>query len=77
MWPTRDPAEQVEVLRWMSWNDSTGAGGRALLFRTYRQIHFWHWVARSEIAEVESLTYTGSQGMDGHLNGRERVRVED
>jgi glutathione S-transferase len=21
MWPTRDPDEQVEVLRWISWND--------------------------------------------------------
>jgi glutathione S-transferase len=21
MWPTHDPAEQVEVLRWLSWND--------------------------------------------------------
>jgi glutathione S-transferase len=21
MWPARDPAEQVEVLRWLSWND--------------------------------------------------------
>jgi len=21
MWPTRDPAEQVEVLRWLSWSD--------------------------------------------------------
>jgi glutathione S-transferase len=21
MWPTRNPAEQVEVLRWLSWND--------------------------------------------------------
>src|SRR3546814_16354244 len=21
LWPTRQPAEQVEVLRWLSWND--------------------------------------------------------
>jgi glutathione S-transferase len=21
MWPSRDPAEQIEVLRWLSWND--------------------------------------------------------
>src|SRR4051794_31251358 len=22
MWPAQDPAEQVELLRWLSWNDS-------------------------------------------------------
>ncbi len=26
MWPSGDPAEQVEVLRWLSWNDCHWAG---------------------------------------------------
>jgi glutathione S-transferase len=24
MWPANNPAEQVEVLRWLSWSDTTG-----------------------------------------------------
>ena len=34
MWPCSNPAEQVEMLRWLSWNDGHGRLPSRRLFRT-------------------------------------------
>ena len=39
MWPRENPAEQVEVLRWLSWNDCHWAQVvRAVLLRARREV---------------------------------------
>lgn len=79
MWPTRDPDEQVEVLRWISWNDCHWAPAVA-------PFYFEH-IVKSTFGigspDVESLKpkvanlRKFAEVLEGHLNGRERVAVED
>jgi glutathione S-transferase len=75
MWPTRDPDEQVEVLRWISWNDCHWAPAVA-------PFYFEH-IVKSTFGigspDVESLKpkvanlRKFAEVLEGHLNGRERV----
>jgi glutathione S-transferase len=75
MWPAHNPAEQVEVLRWLSWNDchwSPAVG----------PFYFEHVVKKTfglGSPDTESLTSkTGdlvkfAKVLDGHLAGRNYV----
>ena len=75
MWPAHDPAEQVEVLRWLSWNDCHWS-------RVVGPFYFEHIVKAtfglgppdtealpSKVSDV--LTY--AKVLDAHLNGRSHV----
>lgn len=75
MWPAQDPAEQVEVLRWLSWNDQHWA-------RIAGVFYFEHIVKRDfnlGLPDTEMLQaklpelqrYAGV--LDGHLRGRDFV----
>jgi glutathione S-transferase len=75
MWPAHDPAEQVEVLRWLSWNDCHWAPAAA-------PFYFEHIVKatlgigmpdRASLgAKVENLTKF-ARVLDGHLDRRHHV----
>ena len=75
MWPASNPAEQVEVLRWLSWNDSHWAPAVA-------PFYFEHIVKptfgigppnrESLPAKVPAL-HRFAKVLDGHLAGRERI----
>lgn len=75
MWPAHAPAEQVEVLRWLSWNDSHWAPEVGWFY-------FEHVVkatfglgtpdrARLEAKVPEVLRY--AKVLDAHLAGRDHV----
>ena len=75
MWPADNPAEQVEVLRWLSWNDNHWAPAVA-------PFYFEHIVKatfgigppdrESLPAKVPTLLRF-AKVLDGHLAGREHV----
>jgi len=75
MWPTKNPAEQVEVLRWLSWNDGHWSPAVA-------PFYFEHVVKatfgfgtpdleslKSKVADL--LRY--GKVLDAHLEGRDYV----
>lgn len=75
LWPAHNPAEQVEVLRWLSWNDQHWA-------RAIGSFYFEHVVKphfdmgapdrdalKEKLPEVEKL----AKILDGHLQGRTHV----
>ena len=75
MWPSNQPAEQVEVLRWLSWNDGHWAPAVA-------PFYFEHIVKstfRIGPPDLESLKAKGAdferfaKVLDGHLSGKEFV----
>ena len=54
MWPVNSPAEQVEVLRWLSWNDCHWSVAVApYLLRTHRQDDIWNRTFRPRGAEIK------------------------
>jgi glutathione S-transferase len=75
LWPASDPAEQVEVLRWLSWNDCHWAPAVA-------PFYFEHIVKTtfglgppdrgSLVAKVPDLIKF-ARVLDGHLQGRNHV----
>jgi len=78
MWPARNPAEQVEVLRWLSWGD--GHFSPAI-----SKFYFEHVVkatfglgapdregCRAKLPDLERY----SKVLDGHLEGRRFVALE-
>lgn len=75
MWPARNPAEQVEVLRWLAWNDAHFAPAVA-------PFYFEHIVRRTFglgapdraalVGKVANLK-TFAAVLDGHLDGRSHV----
>jgi glutathione S-transferase len=75
MWPTHDPAEQVEVLRWLSWNDwhwCRVAG--AFYFEHVIKQQFGMGPPNAEVLEgtlPEFRRY--AKVLDGHLRGRDFV----
>ena len=75
MWPARNPAEQVEVLRWLSWNDChwMGAVG-SFYFEHIVKSTFGMGPPDSESlkAKVPGLQKFASV-LDGHLAGRNHV----
>jgi len=78
MWPMHDPAEQVEVLRWLSWNDCHWSPAVA-------PFYFEHVVKPTfKIGKPDSAALTGKREylfrwakvLDGHLAGRSYVACE-
>ncbi|WP_022978680.1 glutathione S-transferase family protein [Nevskia ramosa] len=75
LWPANDPAEQVEVLRWLSWNDGHWA-------QAVGPFYFEHVVKATfgiGPADVEGLksgvadVLKFARVLDGHLAGRSHV----
>jgi len=75
MWPAHNPAEQVEVLKWLSWNDSHWAPAVA-------PFYFEHIVkttfgfAEPDLASLPAHIpelQRWAQVLDGHLAGRDWV----
>ena len=78
MWPVRNPAEQVEVLRWLSWNDGHWAPAVG-------PFYFEHVVKstfdlgppdreslKSRVPELQKFAAV----LDGHLAGRNFVACQ-
>jgi glutathione S-transferase len=75
MWPERNPDQQVEVLRWLSWNDHHWAPSVAPFYFEY--------IVKSTfgIGRPDRAALAGKDGdlkryakvLDGHLNGRPYV----
>jgi glutathione S-transferase len=75
MWPAHDPVEQVEVLRWLSWNDCHWAPAVGpFYFEHIVKATFGLGVPDSEslVPRVPDLTKF-ARVLDGHLNGRSYV----
>jgi len=75
MWPARAPAEQVEVLRWLSWNDQHWAEAvGAFYFEYIVKTTFGIGEPDREAlkSKVEGLLRV-ARVLDGHLAGREFV----
>jgi glutathione S-transferase len=77
MWPA-DPAEQIEVLRWLSWNDNHWAPAVA-------PFYFEHIVKptfgigppnRAALPGKEAELKRYAKVLDGHLNGRATVACD-
>jgi glutathione S-transferase len=75
MWPAHDPAEQVEVIRWLSWNDGHWAPAVA-------PFYFEHIVKATfgiGPPDLQSLPpkvpnlLRFARVLDGHLQGRDHV----
>jgi glutathione S-transferase len=75
MWPASNPAEQIEVLRWLSWNDQHWAPAVA-------PFYFEHVVKPTfGIGKPDRDALVGKDGdlkryakvLDGHLDGRAYV----
>ena len=75
MWPARNPAEQVEVLRWLSWNDQQWA-------RVVSPFYFEHIVKatfnigppdRDSLPAAIPELQKYAKILDGHLAGRTHV----
>jgi glutathione S-transferase len=78
MWPAHNPAEQVEVLRWLSWNDCHWSPAVA-------PFYFEHVVKPNfKIGKPDSAALKGkiddlfrwAKVLDGHLAGRSYVACE-
>ena len=78
MWPAHEPREQVEVLRWLSWNDCHWA-------RVVGPFYFEHVVKRTfafgtpdrevlKAAVADLVTYAST--LDAHLQGRSFVACD-
>lgn len=75
MWPAQDPAEQIEILRWLSWNDGHWAPAVA-------SFYFEHIVKstfgmgppdrQALMPKVPNLQRFATV-LDGHLAGRDHV----
>jgi glutathione S-transferase len=75
MWPAHNPAEQVEVLRWLSWNDCHWSGEVAsFYFEHIVKATFGMGPPDSELltSKVAGLTKF-ARVLDGHLAGRDHV----
>jgi glutathione S-transferase len=75
MWPANDPSEQVEVLRWLSWNDGHWAPAVA-------PFYFEHVVKstfglglpdRESLKEKAPAVLKFGKVLDAHLEGRNEV----
>jgi glutathione S-transferase len=78
MWPARNPVEQVEVLRWLSWNDCHWSSSIApFYFEHIVRATFGLGPPDSEPlkAKVPDLVKY-ARVLDGHLEGRSYVACE-
>jgi glutathione S-transferase len=75
MWPAQRPAEQVEVLRWLSWNDSHWAPAVGPFYfehvvkSTFGLGPPHHDLLRSSVPNLQKFAAV----LDGHLTGRSYV----
>lgn len=78
MWPAQNPAEQVEVLRWLSWNDCHWSP-------TVAPFYFEHIVKttfgmgapdRKLLKETEADFLKYAKVLDGHLKNRDHVACD-
>ena len=75
MWPAHDPARQVEVLRWLSWNDChwAPAVGPYYFEHIVKSTFGFGAPDRAALeAKAENLTRWATV-LDGHLAGRSHV----
>ena len=71
MWPAHDPAEQVEVLRRLSWNDCHWAGAVApFYFEHIVKATFGMGPADTEFIEVEGREFDSFRRSAGRSSGR-------
>ena len=78
MWPVQRPAEQIEILRWLSWNDShwSRAVG-AFYFEMVIKPRFHLGEAdRSEMVAMMPELRRLAAVLDGHLQGRDFVACD-
>lgn len=75
MWPANNPAEQVEVLRWLSWNDSHWAPAVApFYFEHIVKATFKIGPPNRELLQTKVADlYKFATVLDGHLAGRNHV----
>jgi glutathione S-transferase len=75
MWPAHNPAEQVEVLRWLSWND--GHWGNAVApfyFEHIVKSTFGMGPPNEELLKSSAADFNRfAKVLDGHLAGRTYV----
>jgi glutathione S-transferase len=75
MWPARDPAEQIEVLRWLSWCDShwSPAVSRFYFEHVVKSTFGLGPPDRSEFAPRIPDLQRYARVLDGHLEGRHHI----
>jgi glutathione S-transferase len=75
MWPAHNPAEQVEVLRWLSWNECHWAPAVAPFYfehivkSTFGKLLPYRESLKTKVADL--LRY--AEVLDGHLYSRDHV----
>lgn len=75
MWPTRNPQEQVEVLRWLSWNDChwSGAVGSFYFEHIVKPTFGFGTPDRAALVDQVPALKTAAAVLDGHLRSRNHV----
>lgn len=75
MWPAHEPAEQVEVLRWLSWNDNHWASAVGPYYFEFvvKETFGLGEPDRSQLAKAGPALNKLAAILDGHLEGRDHV----
>ena len=75
LWPARVPAEQVEVLRWLSWNDSHWAPAVAPYYFEYivKKTFALGPPDPAELVDTAAAVQRNARVLDAHLADREWV----
>lgn len=75
MWPSRSPAEQVEVLRWLSWNDChwSRAVGPFYFEHVVKRTFGFGPPARDALEQHVAPLVTLARVLETRLNGRSHV----
>lgn len=75
MWPAHHPAEQVEVLRWLSWNDNhwVSAVGPFYFEHVVKATFGLGQPQREALKPKEADLLRYAKVLDGHLAGRDYV----
>jgi len=78
MWPVSDPAEQVEVLRWLSWNDCHWSPAAApFYFEHIVKARFGMGEPRCEQLKAKTADLVRfARVLDQHLEGRRYVACD-
>lgn len=78
MWPARNPQEQVDVLRWLSWNDShwAGAVGPFYFEHIVKRTFGLGTPDRAALIEKVPALKTFAAVLDGHLKSRSYVACD-
>jgi glutathione S-transferase len=74
MWPSRDPAEQVEVLRWLSWNEHWSPAVAPFYFEHVVKSTFGMGPPNGELLKKSVPDFLRFAGvLDGEMRDREFV----